>query len=339
MTPEMPVVRLTSPGEIAAAVPHLCGFLPSESLVAVSLRGERKRIGLTLRLDLAGPELDDVVADEVAGRLAHDGAAWMVLVLYTDQTGPRPREPLARTVIDAVERRGITVLEALHVDAGRWSSYTCSHPDCCPSEGTPVPPPPGILAATAAYDGRVVLRDRSELVASLAPPTLLAARAAEQRLDVALESWLTDVDEKGPKAARDEALTALRQALVAPDGPDTAGLVVPLLDLSVRDEVATWALDDTEALLSLLLRLARESVAPYDVPVCTLVALVSWVRGDGALANVALDRALDGDPSYTMARLFRAGLDGQLPPSAVKQWLRQTRRTLHPRPRRRRRAA
>jgi hypothetical protein len=35
-----------------------------------------------------------------------------------------------------------------------------------------------------------------------------------------------------------------------------------------------------------------------------------------------------------MAKLFRAGLDGQLPPSAVKQWLRQTRRTLHPKRRR-----
>jgi hypothetical protein len=38
-----------------------------------------------------------------------------------------------------------------------------------------------------------------------------------------------------------------------------------------------------------------------------------------------------------MAMLLRAGLDGQLPPSAVRQWLRETRRGMQPR--RRRRAA
>jgi hypothetical protein len=191
--------------------------------------------------------------------------------------------------------------------------------------------------ATAAYDGRAVLRDRDELVASLAPPALLAARAAEQRLDEALVRWLAAVEEHGHAAARRQALDALRAALTDRQLAGTADLIVPLQDVSVRDEMATWALDDTEALMTLLLRLAAESVAPYDVPVCTLLALVAWVRGDGAFANVALDRAQAGDPSYNMARLFRAGLDGQLPPSAVKQWLRQTRRTMHPR--RRRRAA
>jgi hypothetical protein len=337
MTPEMPVVRLTSPGEIAAALPHLCGFVPTESVVAVSLRGERKRIGLTMRFDLHPPDLDDNVAEEVAGRLAHDQAAAVVLAIFTDEPGDRPREPLVRRLIEAVELRGMTVMEALLVRGGSWSSYTCARPGCCPPDGTPVPAPADLLVATAAYDGRAVLRDRDELVASLAPPVLLAARAAEQRLDEALVRWLAAVEEHGHATARRQALDALRAALTDRQLVGTADLIVPLQDVSVRDEMATWALDDTEALMTLLLRLAAESVAPYDVPVCTLLALVAWVRGDGAFANVALDRAQAGDPSYNMARLFRAGLDGQLPPSAVKQWLRQTRRTMHPR--RRRRAA
>jgi hypothetical protein len=337
MTTEMPVVRLTSPGEIAAAVPHLCGFVPTESLVAVSLRGERKRIGLTLRLDLHPPDLDEEVAEQVASRLAHDQASAVVLAIYTDEPGDRPREELMRGLIDAVEERRMTIMEGLLVRGGAWSSYTCNSARCCPPEGTPVPAPTDLLAAAAAYDGRVVLRDREELVASLAAPTLLAARVAEQRLDAALESWLTEVDDKGLPAARDDAVAALRGALTATGELDVAALVVPLLDIPVRDEVLLWALEDTDALLSLMLRLARECVAPYDVPVCTLVALVAWVRGDGALANVALDRALAGDPSYNLALLFRAGLDGQLPPSEVKRWLRRTRRRMHPR--RRRRAA
>jgi hypothetical protein len=330
--PDMPVIRLTSPGEIAAAVPHLCGFVPRDSLVAVSLRGERRRIGLSLRLDLLPAEVDEDVADQVAGRLAHDDAAAVVLVVYTDEAGSRPREPLMRALLDAVELRGMTVMEGLLVRDGRWSSYTCLSAECCPPEGTPVPAPADLLVAAAAYDGRVVLRDREELVASLAAPTSLAARAADQRLDAALVQWLEKVEDVGRDAARRDAVAALRAALTSPY--DAAEVTAPLQDVAVRDAVATWALDDSEALLSLLLALARQSVAPYDVPVCTLVALVSWVRGDGALANVALDRALAGDPAYSMANLFRAGLDGQLPPSAVKKWLRETRRASRPRRRR-----
>src|SRR6476659_9224115 len=118
--PEMPVVRLTSPGEIAAAVPHLTGFVPTESLVAVSLRGERKRIGMTLHLDLHAPDLDEEVAEQVAGRLTHDKAAAVVLVIYTDAPGERPREALMHLLIEAVELRGMTIMESLLVRAGSW---------------------------------------------------------------------------------------------------------------------------------------------------------------------------------------------------------------------------
>jgi hypothetical protein len=336
-----PVVRLRSPGEIAAAVPLLCGFLPTESLVAVSLRGDRRRIGLTLRVDLPTCA-DDDAAGEIVSRLAHDGASAAVFVVYTDEPGSRPRDALVEALVETSRAHGITVMEALHVRSGRWSSYTCDHPGCCPVDGTPIATGPAVetLAASAALEGRAVLRDRDELVASLAPPVLLAARAAEQRLDAALVERLADVASRGQAAARAAAVAAVRAALHDEQlsAEAVAAIAVSLQDVLLRDEVALLALEDTDALLALLLRLARETVAPYDVPVCTLVALVSWVRGDGALANVALDRALSGDPGYGMATLLRAGLDGQLPPSAVRQWLRETRRALNP-PRRRRRAA
>jgi hypothetical protein len=235
---------------------------------------------------------------------------------------------------------GIDVMEALLVRAGRWWSYTCEHPTCCPADGTPVVATPSVetLAAAAAYDGRAVLRDREALVASLAPPQLLAARSAEQVLDAAMTSWLESAAERGTEAVGRESVTAVRAALAA--GTDmsdveVARLVVGLQDVIVRDQVAVLALDRAEELLALLLELARRSVAPYDVPVCTLIAVASWLRGDGALANVALDRALAGDPAYALAKLLRQGLDGQLAPSAVRAWLRETRRALRA-PRRRR---
>src|ERR1700756_5370090 len=35
----------------------------------------------------------------------------------------------------------------------------------------------------------------------------------------------------------------------------------------------------------------------------------AWQRGNGALANMALDRALADDPVYTMAQLLRQAID------------------------------
>ncbi|WP_188959520.1 DUF4192 family protein, partial [Modestobacter marinus] len=55
----------------------------------------------------------------------------------------------------------------------------------------------------------------------------------------------------------------------------------------------------------------------------TLLAVSAWVRGDGALANVALDRALRSEPSYTFAGLLRSALDACLPPEEMRRLIRQ----------------
>ena len=92
-----------------------------------------------------------------------------------------------------------------------------------------------------------------------------------------------------------------------------------------RDEVATWTLHDRDALMSLLVALARQSVPPYDAPVCTLLAWVAYADGNGGLANVALERVAVSDPDYSMAQLLRQALDAQIPPSQVRRVLRGTR--------------
>ena len=43
-----------------------------------------------------------------------------------------------------------------------------------------------------------------------------------------------------------------------------------------------------------------------------------WQSGDGALANVAIERALAADPEYSMAHLIGQALDAGLPPSAAR---------------------
>ena len=43
-----------------------------------------------------------------------------------------------------------------------------------------------------------------------------------------------------------------------------------------------------------------------------------WQSGDGALANVALDRALADDPGYSMALLLRQVISAGTPPSMAR---------------------
>jgi hypothetical protein len=45
---------------------------------------------------------------------------------------------------------------------------------------------------------------------------------------------------------------------------------------------------------------------------------VAWQSGDGALANVALDRALADDPRYSMALLLRQVISAGAPPSLAR---------------------
>ena len=334
------VARLSGPGEIVAVLPSLCGFPPTESLVLLSLRGPRSRLGLTARVDLPGPGDQDGLAGLCAGRMAADGASCVVVVVLSEHGR---RDDLVHAVRAALTERGVGVLEALHVTGGRWSSYTCTG-SCCPAEGTPVPAAPpvlGLVQAEQVATGRVVLPSREDLVRSLAPPTLLAAAAAEQRLEQAGSAWLRSRAEHGVAAARRSTLDHVqalldRVAAGTPVGPaDAAVLAVGLGDLHARDGVATLILTREDELLSLLGQVARQVVPPDDAPVCTLLAWTAYARGDGALANVALDRALAGRPDYSLALLLRSCLDAGVRPEEVRSLARGTEQVLRTRPRRR----
>ncbi len=67
----------------------------------------------------------------------------------------------------------------------------------------------------------------------------------------------------------------------------------------------------------LLLDLCCRVDGPAAGPPLTLVAWHSWARGYGALARVAVERALEHDPSYRLARLLVSALDRGLAPDWV----------------------
>lgn len=327
------VARLSNPGEILAVLPSLCGFRPDESLVLMSLRGPRKRVGLTARVDLPAERGEPVLARHCVDRMAADGASAVVVAVYSEQ-GRRPG--LVEALRAACDARRLDVLEALHVQGSMWTSYTCSQA-CCPDTGTPVPTAPpvlGLVQAEQVVSGRAQLASRQELVRSLAPPPLLAAALADQRLDEAEQLWLRARVQHGVTASRQATLEHARVLLdrVAEGGQvsphDAALLAVGLSDVVARDGLATLVLSRDDELLALLVQVARQVTPPRDASVCALLAWTAHARGDGAMANVALDRALAGTPDHSLSLLLRQWLDAGLPPDQVREMARATQQEL-----------
>jgi hypothetical protein len=338
-------VRLSDPGDVAAALPHLIGFRPRESLVAVSLRGATGlRLGLTARVDLPAPEHRQLVLGGVVRSLVTDRPDAVLLVVVSedddDPAGPPegpsvPELPHRRLVHEAVlafDGAGVAVREVLLVRRGRWWSYDCARPCCAPGAGTPLPAGTSPLAAAAALTGQVVEADRAALVRRIAPVGFLAAEGMARACDEVGDELARRTAQLGWDVVMDEAWAAVLAAVEAA-GPGSvqrltdrqvARLAWGLRDVDQRDRALALALGRSAAAAEVVwTELTRRAPAPLDAAPATLLAVTAWVRGDGALANVALDRALASEPSYTFAALLRSALDACLRPAEVRQLIRE----------------
>lgn len=97
-----------------------------------------------------------------------------------------------------------------------------------------------------------------------------------------------------------------------------AWLALVLTHLRVRDDA--WARMDPafrDPHRRLWTDLVRHAQPGYVAAPACLLAVTAWQIGDGALANLALDRAAADDPGYPMAALLREALHACAPPSAA----------------------
>jgi Domain of unknown function (DUF4192) len=332
--PPAGVVRLGDPGELAAALPQLVGFAPRDSLVLVGLGGPGgARVGLTARVDIPPVQHAPALARALAARLDCDGPDAAVILVASDEPdlgggGDLPHRDLVHEVVLALEPYGIGLREALLVRAGRWWSYDCPHDCCLPGAGTPVPGGTSALAAASVAAGQVVAGSRDELVARLAPAEGAAAdRMAGVVVQVGEElAGLVDSEGRDAAAVRYGAWVeaAVRRCVPAgartrPGDTEVARVVWGLRDVRVRDRALGFALGPLAAAAEALwTECTRRAPAPLDAAPATLLAVCAWLRGDGATARIALDRALDGEPGYALADLLARGLDAGLAPADLR---------------------
>jgi hypothetical protein len=342
-----PVVRLGDPGELAAALPQLVGFVPHESLVLVALGGTGgARVGLTARVDLPPPDSAPALARALAARLDCDGPDAAVLLLASeapDVSGhpdlgtaqpDLPHRDLVHQVVLALEPYGIPLREALLVRGGRWWSYDCPHPCCAPGGGTPVPGGTSALAAASVAAGQVVAASREELVARIAPRSgVQAQRMAGVLVEVGEE--LAGIVATGGRDAAAERCTgwvedAVRRcapgsAAQRPSDVGIARVVWGLRDVRVRDRALALSLGNGAAAAEQLwTECTRRAPVPLDAAPATLLAVSAWLRGDGAMAGIALERALDAQPDYALARLLVQALEAGLAPAELRELVAAT---------------
>jgi len=330
-----PALVVRGPDCLPALVPHLVGFHPESSLVLIGLAPEHRTVRVTLRIDLPHPSdaaVDVVVAwSPSLSALPRSGALEAILVVYPGvEDDPwnvaRPRDLPLRDLVDEVAAQlhdaGVVTLDAVCVVGERLRSYWCHDAGCCPEEGRQVDRGEALrVRSVLVGQGSAPLGSRQDLLRALAErepgdPVRAAVESARDAVVVGMPS--------GTERRVDRVVADLRAYAADPRTPATltrlvvlAGWLcasIPSRDLLLRAltvDPDPEVIGAARAVLGEAVRCASHRAA---APPAAVLAVCCWVAGDGAAARVALDRAIQADPSYALAALVGAALDAGAPP-------------------------
>lgn len=317
-------IRIKTPAQILNLVPYLLGFHTDKSVVVIGTK--EGLVQVTQRVDLYQPNkpnLTHFAAQGLVSVLAREECAKAFVVGY----GPEDCvTPFVGQFRDLATENDIAVPEILRAEDGRYWSYVCTDSACCPPEGTPYELTADPELARLLADGnQTPLGSREDLVAQVGSVrgseagamSRATSRANARYVRLREQTW-TAADEPSKRAGRTpliaEGITAGQIAIQryreggAISRTEAGWLTVILREVEVRDDFWSRLLpEDRKTNLPLLLDLTRLARGGYVAAPASLLAFVAWQCGNGALANVALDRALADRPEYTLAQtLLRA---------------------------------
>jgi Domain of unknown function (DUF4192) len=242
--------------------------------------------------------------------------------------------PVVETVRRALDEKDVSVLEILRVDSGRYWSYACTNPDCCPEDGTPVDVSSSRVAAEATYAGLTATDSRDDLVARFAP-LVGEARLAMTRATALAEARLARLVRAHPNSLPSSLLLGAGMSAVdaatsaSSDGrtltdDEVAWLSALLTNVGVRDYAWDLVGRDAAAHVALWTDVVRRASPELAAPPATLLAFAAWQAGEGAISTIALERALSANANYTMAHLLRQAIEGGMSPREYAELMKSS---------------
>jgi len=306
------MTTLTSPHDLLAAIPFLIGYHPSNSLVLVALNTDsvdKDAVGMAMRVDLP-VNLSCESYDLLASHFTREKADGALLVAYTPAESTTGETVLINASA-ALMRAGIEIRESLLVQSDRFRSLLCIDSQCCPPEGSPVPEiDSSRIAAEHVIAGHPMpFATVDELIHSIS-----ALPSA------AHESWLSEVnqfiiasDAKELNHLQRDGATAVidlageyQVGRGAEDRELTARVIGRMSDIQVRDfALGSHSLESADSYWRMWRDLLVVAPTGFIAPIASVFAALAYERGEGALAQKALDRALADNPHYSLALLLR----------------------------------
>lgn len=298
---------VTSPDELLAALPHVLGFQPTESVVTVPLRAGM----LIARVDI--PHTAEEQRHAIGGvsqayaRHARPGEA-VAVVCFTDDKQAAQRTSGA--VAASLERVGVAVPIRLWATDLRWTDLDSGH------SGVRTSSQATRIAAEATFAGHTApLASRQELADSLigdhAPLTavLPEVRLAAESSDVRIEhAWAL---ERAEQFHRDG---------IGLDDRDAARMLLALQHTPTRDALWTdMSRDNAATHVTLWTDLTRRAPDEVRTPAATMLAFSAWLNGDGAKAWCALDQIPPDSPPCPMAAILETALRNAASPAAWEE--------------------
>jgi hypothetical protein len=297
-------ITLTDGVDVVTSVPTVLGFHPSRALVAVwTPVGDDIPTGVHVRLPMpqqtGAPQVHALVRAARTYR-----ADRLAVVIVDDQGDPDdlPHNDLVDRARAALNEIGVHEVSAYWTSSTRPGGTVRDYAD--PARGGTLPDVTSDLRVRGVLAGQVVFNSREEIVALFQPDSRDVIERRHRMLSYAV---VYDV----PSRMADQLALVLAAIQSPPDPGDDHRIVqlgLALREYAVRDVVMATSLgEDARRAEHLWFVLVRGLPAPERAEAAVLIAVGASVRGDGALANIALDAVDSAMPRHRFASFLRSG--------------------------------
>ena len=288
---------------------------------------DRLMLGATVRMDLPEPRhASDLVAQLCLATVAHGPDVAVPVIIGGGPARPPelPYRWLMELVTHELDEVDVPTVHALWVpEVELGETWWCYENEECTGPGAR----PAILCARrpTRVRGQHPLREPRGVAAHLAPDredhvahrAQLLADQADTAADVApAEKWAT-------VGAAIDAITDV--SVPELDDDQIVRLADALCDPLVRDNCLPLLLTDkADAAERLWTVLTRAVPVPERAEPASLLAIHAYLRGEGVIANLALDVALDANPDHQLALLLRESIDRGTPGSRIRAMVEES---------------